>query len=283
MSPDDIPPPPDHLLGRVLRVADAYALAAAGKRLGEKLFIASAGERVSEAWRDEAAKAVVAVAEEIIADAGFEADADIVRGLIVHMMRHTYDELARRDMMSRAPEWRTFRTRRRSSSSSCSTTARCSSGPMRPGRSRPWWGRISSPPRIAGTVGCSSPLRGREALRSPGARIGVRRDGNASRLRRRRPDPGSIGESCAPKPPCYHPHHVGEPARDLPKPRTEKVKLMAGERELTTGLLSKDASFRLIVNGHIGVKEIERLIAKLQFDKEIFAAEEASETDEAAD
>lgn len=42
----------------------------------------------------------------------------------------------------------------------------------------------------------------------------------------------------------------------------DKVKTMAGERELTTGLLSKDSSFRLIVTGHIGVKEIERLIAK---------------------
>lgn len=34
--------------------------------------------------------------------------------------------------------------------------------------------------------------------------------------------------------------------------------LMAGERELTTGLLAKDASFRLLVTGQIGVKEIER-------------------------
>jgi hypothetical protein len=51
----------------------------------------------------------------------------------------------------------------------------------------------------------------------------------------------------------------------------EKVKLMAGERELTTGLLSKEASFRLIVTGNIGVKEIERLIKKLELDKEILA------------
>ena len=44
---------------------------------------------------------------------------------------------------------------------------------------------------------------------------------------------------------------------------------MAGERELTTGLLAKEASFRLIVRGKIGVKEIERLIQKLEIDKEI--------------
>jgi hypothetical protein len=56
-----------------------------------------------------------------------------------------------------------------------------------------------------------------------------------------------------------------------------KVKIMEGERELTTGMLSKNAGFRLIVNGEIGVKEIERLIAKLELDKEILA-EPDSET-----
>ncbi len=48
---------------------------------------------------------------------------------------------------------------------------------------------------------------------------------------------------------------------------------MDGERELTTGLLSRDASFRLIVSGPIGVREIERLIRKLELDKEILADE----------
>jgi hypothetical protein len=56
---------------------------------------------------------------------------------------------------------------------------------------------------------------------------------------------------------------------------------MAGERELTTGLLSKDANFRLIVSGPVGVKEIERLIKKLEFDKEILADQDPEE-DEAA-
>jgi hypothetical protein len=51
---------------------------------------------------------------------------------------------------------------------------------------------------------------------------------------------------------------------------------MEGERELTTGLLSKDASFRLIVSGQIGVKEIERLI-KLELDKEILAEQQDEE------
>ena len=46
---------------------------------------------------------------------------------------------------------------------------------------------------------------------------------------------------------------------------------MENERELTTGMLSKGASFRLIVNGNIGAKEIDLLIRKLELDKEILA------------
>jgi hypothetical protein len=56
-----------------------------------------------------------------------------------------------------------------------------------------------------------------------------------------------------------------------PPPPGGKGKLLEGERELTAGLLSKEASFRLIVNGPVGVKEIERLIKKLELDKEILA------------
>lgn len=66
--------------------------------------------------------------------------------------------------------------------------------------------------------------------------------------------------------------------RDTPPPPPppggkvrQQVKVMDGERELTTGLLSRNASFRLIVSGNVGVKEIERLISKLEFDKEILA------------
>jgi hypothetical protein len=55
---------------------------------------------------------------------------------------------------------------------------------------------------------------------------------------------------------------------------------MAGERELTTGLLAKQASFRLIVSGNIGVKEIERLIKKLELDKEILADEDEGPSDD---
>ena len=64
-----------------------------------------------------------------------------------------------------------------------------------------------------------------------------------------------------------------------PPPPGRKVKVMEGERELTSGLLSKDASFRLIVNGEVGVKEIERLIKKLELDKEILADPDDEDTD----
>jgi hypothetical protein len=66
---------------------------------------------------------------------------------------------------------------------------------------------------------------------------------------------------------------LGKQQKD-PLPSTQrkrKVILMESERELTTGLLSKEASFRLVVTGNIGVKEIERLIKKLELDKEILA------------
>ena len=62
-----------------------------------------------------------------------------------------------------------------------------------------------------------------------------------------------------------------------PLPNNKKEKLQMGERELTTGLLSKEAGFRLVVTGKIGAKEIDRLIAKLELDKEILAESDESE------
>jgi hypothetical protein len=70
---------------------------------------------------------------------------------------------------------------------------------------------------------------------------------------------------------------VQEEQDQPPPPPGGKVKIMAGERELTTGLLAKEASFRLIVSGKIGVKEIERLIQKLEIDKEILADQDGVE------
>jgi hypothetical protein len=61
-----------------------------------------------------------------------------------------------------------------------------------------------------------------------------------------------------------------DPPPSPPPPAGQhRARVMEGERELTTGMLSKEASFRLIVSGPVGVKEIERLIKKLELDKEI--------------
>jgi hypothetical protein len=70
------------------------------------------------------------------------------------------------------------------------------------------------------------------------------------------------------------------PLRNPPPPKPKGLMLMDGERELTTGLLSKDASFRLIVNGPIGEREIDMLIKKLQLDKAILADEPKEPADE---
>jgi hypothetical protein len=62
-----------------------------------------------------------------------------------------------------------------------------------------------------------------------------------------------------------------------PPPDPPREKVMAGERELTTGMLSRDSNFRLLVTGQVGVKEIDRLIKKLELDKEILADQENDE------
>lgn len=72
-----------------------------------------------------------------------------------------------------------------------------------------------------------------------------------------------------------------EPKRDpTPSVKQRSIQMTEGERELTTGLLSKGgANFRLIVSGRIGEKEIERLIKKLELDKEILADPDDQEGD----
>jgi hypothetical protein len=52
---------------------------------------------------------------------------------------------------------------------------------------------------------------------------------------------------------------------------------MTAERQLASGLLSKSATFRLIVSGAVGVKELEWLIAKLQVDRNILVEQRTDE------
>jgi len=46
---------------------------------------------------------------------------------------------------------------------------------------------------------------------------------------------------------------------------------MIGERGFMSGLLSKDTTFRLVVTGDVGAKEIGRLIKNLEFIRDILA------------
>lgn len=56
---------------------------------------------------------------------------------------------------------------------------------------------------------------------------------------------------------------------------------MTDDRELMSGMLSKTTRFRLIVSGPVGAKEIERLIRKLEIDRDILAAPETPQDPEA--
>lgn len=74
------------------------------------------------------------------------------------------------------------------------------------------------------------------------------------------------------------------PDKPPPKPTHHRAELhpMEGERVLSDGILSKEANYRVIVSGPIGVREIERLIKKLELDKEILADDDATDTEGAA-
>jgi hypothetical protein len=51
----------------------------------------------------------------------------------------------------------------------------------------------------------------------------------------------------------------------------ESIAMGVQERVLQSGMLSKTASYRVIVSGHVGETEIERLLRKLEMDKDILA------------
>ena len=50
--------------------------------------------------------------------------------------------------------------------------------------------------------------------------------------------------------------------------------LKSDERELMSGMLSKKSTFKLIVSGIIGPRELDKLIAKIQIDKDILLDDE---------
>ena len=57
-------------------------------------------------------------------------------------------------------------------------------------------------------------------------------------------------------------------------PSEEGLAMAAHERVLQSGLLSKGTSYRLIVSGHIGKAEFEKLLAKLRLDEDILTSDD---------
>lgn len=71
----------------------------------------------------------------------------------------------------------------------------------------------------------------------------------------------------------------GNSPEKFPPSTSKGFALMAGERVLQDGILSQNATYRIIVNGKVGPKEIDRLIKKLEVDKEILAEPEEGSVD----
>lgn len=59
--------------------------------------------------------------------------------------------------------------------------------------------------------------------------------------------------------------------RPKPAVREEGLAMAVHERVLQSGMLSKQASYRVIVSGPVGIAEIDRLLAKIEMDKDILA------------
>lgn len=62
--------------------------------------------------------------------------------------------------------------------------------------------------------------------------------------------------------------------------RIEEIAVGVHERVLQSGMLSKQASYKVIVTGKVGITEIERLLAKLEMDKDILAEPEPDAPDD---
>lgn len=71
----------------------------------------------------------------------------------------------------------------------------------------------------------------------------------------------------------FGPPSRGEQIKAPPLAEAQPLELGMGvhERILQSGMLSKTASYRVIVTGQVGVAEIERLLKKIEMDKEILA------------
>ena len=85
------------------------------------------------------------------------------------------------------------------------------------------------------------------------------------------PGASADGAAAAPPPQTLPPQ---PPPPVVSVPAAAPSAAMEAERELSTGTLAAGASFRLLITGRVGVKEIERLIRRLELDRDILADEE---------
>jgi len=67
------------------------------------------------------------------------------------------------------------------------------------------------------------------------------------------------------------PYPAAQKIIDDAKREKESLAMGVQERVLQSGMLSKQATYRVIVSGPVGTAEIERLLKKLEMDKEILA------------
>lgn len=87
-------------------------------------------------------------------------------------------------------------------------------------------------------------------------------------------------ESAAPRAEDPEPFAPLSPARSKPNSPYRNMEAHGMQRMLTQGMLSKNATFEIIVTGKIGPKEIETLIRKLEIDKAILADDDDGEVEE---
>jgi hypothetical protein len=74
---------------------------------------------------------------------------------------------------------------------------------------------------------------------------------------------------------AFGPSSRGEQSKSQPQTQSvvapQELGMGVHERILQSGMLSKTASYRVVVTGQVGVAEIERLLKKIEMDKEILA------------
>lgn len=96
-------------------------------------------------------------------------------------------------------------------------------------------------------------------------------DGNASADIEQQPNAVEVAMSGFMSGKGQPPYPAAQKTIDDAKCGKESLAMGVQERVLQSGMLSKQATYRVIVSGPVGTAEIERLLKKLEMDKEILA------------